>query len=908
MIESLRRISGFAGFELLYQKRGYLFWFLLLLPSFLTLPICILTVLQIDLRNLGYLGTKAYRLASVYGIASLTGENCWSGFAASLSILCPSVPVMLLSILAVPESWHRNIKHKMEEMLRVKPYSALEQTLGIFLILTAPACLGLFLSGSIGFFTELIAAAEAPIPWLYLFYFLSATVSIFIAVSLALAVSSCFQSAFIPLVLSMFFLVISEFLITCSYALSDLMGLTLLQTEFTQTLGFPAGIAPFIYRRLAQVFLIPLFLFITIQNKSSLLFRHKKDLIEDVASKFRSLLTLFKPGKPKLKKIKPKRPLRLSLFLLFLTLAILIFRELWLRQDAVAQLKNTEELERLSASHMIADYQHLHISRYDIRILVGPHTGKMQIQAEMTLKNQGNQNLKSIDLMLNPRYFIQKITDNSSNVALSFFRMHSLLKIKPESPLPPGDSTIIKLHYSDAWTGIIPAGAELNFKYENLNSFLGSLGKKIITRAQLFEFNYYEPDRGARYDAFTERGFLLLEDNWYPIPAYDFEDHKLSRHHPGFFQAAIHVPRCDIPYWTVGEKSELESHSDFITWKTTRPIREIYLVWGPFEETRFMLGALPVLMLHLPEHRDRLQRINDHLGPQYKPDEVLPGPPNLDAAMIIEWNGMLTYRKTPPITLSETSFRMNWDKSVYSGKKTDWAYDFIVRPILNTAWYHNVRITGPAQEILTRALIRYMNSLTSSLGFYFTYKRESEMTIWNSMILTEFDSQNPDMLGIYQKKCVQFHATMDYLIGRDRYIELIQAFWKKYLYQSAEIWDFIEYLKKQADDPVVHDAVAMFLTQAGSLSYAVKKCRAEKTLDGYITHITVKNEGDFKSPVPLTLESLSEKKTVNVALPQDQILQLELKTRSKPKTVTLDPKNRTMNFSHYFTANVELTD
>ncbi|MFC1849085.1 hypothetical protein ACFL27_02650 [candidate division CSSED10-310 bacterium] len=925
----IRRIAAITRFELLLQRRSALFWVTISVPIILVVPLFYLHYIGIGkLLSLGFTGQEAYEvlLMAIFIVPDLSlqfYQPLWSGFCAKQAILVPGYFLIILSVLIVPGSMNRYYRYNVEETFRTKPCSAGEYILGMFIAFTAPACAALLLCGLIALGVDSILNRLYLDSYIYFIYFFFIVTSVFFVVSLVMMVSSYFQSSLLSvlIVYGLFFIsalfymletITHESMPVTLYGLADLLNFSLLQNKYSQLNGFLYPIYPLVMKKCVQIVLIPLFLFLAVQRRTQVFFQEERDLGEDIARKIDYLRHLIHTGLKDLKRIFSIKQVNfrfVSWILLFLVLSGGLGRELWLQQDALASRERMVGYELAPLKNLAKEIPNFLIRHYELTLLELPHTGHLRVKARLDVQNRDQKAISELFFSLHPAYVIEKCEDGQGK-PLKFARLQSLVKVFLSTPMLIEATGCIQFTYAYNPATIFPTAAIPN---------LSSLGDLPFMKKEFFLFeedlSFYI--RLGHIPKFEQNGFLDRYELWYPLAGCVGKFADMSSFHAGFSQVEIHIAHSEVQYWTVG--NQVSSDEKYQTWKTDHPVSKIWLIWGDYQKTTEKMESVEIVWFHHPLHQGAFLANNTLVIDEKsafhtnfrKARSMLPSPFKEKPAIILETDQLslaqITNRNSgsPPFLISESFLKTRWRDVLQQGKHwlnfNDIFWDKLNQSLLNSIWDDSIKITGPGRAVLNKGLFQYVMAHSGSDWFKHGVRKLgwTDYNLWREVTVMDFNSKNEDLQSTYRDKCRQFHFTLDYLLGQEKYLNLIRTFWAEHRFQEVQFSDFLDYLKSSVDHPQLETVLDLLLYKKGLLSYGIGRSHVKRVQDRYLLTIKIKNEGEYELPVPLLVKCSGSDELRDVTVPVGGSRIYKIESFSRPVEAFLDSRGFTPNANQH---------
>lgn len=151
------------------------------------------------------------------------------------------------------------------------------------------------------------------------------------------------------------------------------------------------------------------------------------------------------------------------------------------------------------------------------------------------------------------------------------------------------------------------------------------------------------------------------------------------------------------------------------------------------------------------------------------------------------------------------------------------------------------------------------------------------------------DLLTPGHFGVvYNKGAYVFHM-LHYILGDEKFYELIRNFSSKWKWKNASFSDF----KNSLQEVVKEDLDWFFkdwIESTKKLDYAISDVKSIKEKDGYTTTVTVSNLGEISMPVDveILIETKKEKEIKKVKL-LDKTQNISFNTKEKISSITIDP-------------------
>lgn len=171
---------------------------------------------------------------------------------------------------------------------------------------------------------------------------------------------------------------------------------------------------------------------------------------------------------------------------------------------------------------------------------------------------------------------------------------------------------------------------------------------------------------------------------------------------------------------------------------------------------------------------------------------------------------------------------------------------------------------------------------------------------WRNIYLNEIEKKGespiiktdlltPGHFGVvYNKGAYVFHM-LHYILGDEKFYELIRNFSSKWKWKNALLSDF-----KNTFQEVVKEDLDWFfkdwLESTKKLNYAISNVKSIKEKDGYNTTFTISNLGEINMPIDIEIliETKKGKEIKKVKL-LDKTQNISFKTKDEITTITIDP-------------------
>jgi hypothetical protein len=169
---------------------------------------------------------------------------------------------------------------------------------------------------------------------------------------------------------------------------------------------------------------------------------------------------------------------------------------------------------------------------------------------------------------------------------------------------------------------------------------------------------------------------------------------------------------------------------------------------------------------------------------------------------------------------------------------------------------------------------------------------QSDITVKNSWEFQDFLSYRAN---VYYKASLLLQ-TLESLLDDEKMKELLKTYFERYKFRHPKTEDFIQ-LANEIGEKDLNPFFSQFLFGTGVCDYQVGRIRStplKKKGESQIYHteILLKRSGEITIPVEILIELENEEKIEEIWDGMERWHRLELETKSKIKSATIDPENK----------------
>jgi hypothetical protein len=169
---------------------------------------------------------------------------------------------------------------------------------------------------------------------------------------------------------------------------------------------------------------------------------------------------------------------------------------------------------------------------------------------------------------------------------------------------------------------------------------------------------------------------------------------------------------------------------------------------------------------------------------------------------------------------------------------------------------------------------------------------QSDMPVKNSWEFQDFLSYQS---SVYYKASLLLQ-TLENLLGKEKMQELLRAYFERYKFKHPKTEDFIQLANEMSGEDL-NPFFSQFLYGTGVCDYQVASMkstplRKENKLQIYKTEVLLKRLKEIKIPVEVLIELETGEKIKEIWDGQKRWHKIELETKSKIKSATIDPENK----------------
>jgi ABC-type transport system involved in multi-copper enzyme maturation permease subunit len=237
------------------------------------------------------------------------------------------------------------------------------------------------------------------------------------------------------------------------------------------------------------------------------------------------------------------------------------------RQHTLALNNKYAYFPRVTVSSCKLDVKHL--------------ANKIDADARMMVYNHSQQQADTLIFSLNSGLILDNVMINKEKVG--FNRMMQIIRIKPNKPLPPGDSLEIEMHYKGNINenGCYPDKDPLSFD-DNFKIQVFTLRKRF---------------------AFLQRNFVCLtrESQWYPVSGTGYASVVPFRYEPDFTNYELTV-RTSPDLIAISQGKESEPEKGVYTFKPEYPLPAIGLLIGNYRKFSVNVDSVEYSLYSIKGH------------------------------------------------------------------------------------------------------------------------------------------------------------------------------------------------------------------------------------------------------------------------------------------------------------------
>ena len=321
-----------------------------------------------------------------------------------------------------------------------------------------------------------------------------------------------------------------------------------------------------------------------------------------------------------------------------------------------------------------------------------------------------------------------------------------------------------------------------------------------------------------------------------------------------------------------------------------------------------MVDGIEMVFLYKPEHEKKVKRIMDAAEFALKYYTSIFGNYHYEKFVIADaqigfGGGAMEY----PMFITISPFRLPTDKIkldeliVYHEVAHQWWYGMVASNEFEEAWLDEGFAVWSERKALEEKFGECANLVNlwgikigdkdlAKLGYLLD--PQSDMTVKNSWEFKDFLSYRAN---VYYKASLLLE-TLENLLGQEEMKKLLKTYFQRYKFKHPKTEDFIQVANEVSQDDL-NPLFFQLLFGTGICDYQVASIksiplRKEDKQQIYKTKVLLKRAGEIKIPVEILIELEDGEKIERIWNGKARWHRLELETKSKIKSATIDPQNK----------------